>query len=133
GAEINHAALRRPREGVTFSPRGLAPPDDLAARADCRRLAISAAEGAEINHPRCLGPRERMRCRVTAHVAVADDLAAGANRRGVAIAATESAEINGDIGRTRCACSANEDEDGHGQRSCEHRQTPEGPYEEGAS
>ena len=88
GAEIDHPACRRPREGMSRTITETTPPDDLAVGVRCPSCAVGAAEGAEIDHPARLRPQKR-----TA-VARTDDLAAGIHIRGGALAAAERAEIN---------------------------------------
>src|SRR5438477_6896970 len=76
--------------------RGEAVADDLAAGVHRARVAARNAEGAEVDHPAPLRPRERMRLGVAPRGAAEPyDLAAAVHRGGVAVAvATEGAEVD---------------------------------------
>src|SRR5204862_7547168 len=77
--------------------RGEAVADDLAAVVHRGRVAEAAAEGAEVDHPAPLRPRERMFLACAG--AVADDLAAAVHRSGRAgagAAAEDGEEVDQD-------------------------------------
>src|SRR5205814_8859194 len=62
---------------------------------DAVGTAVSAAEGAEINHSARCGPHERMRGGIASSRTTADDLTGGVHSKGEALAgAAERAEIN---------------------------------------
>src|SRR5207249_1950220 len=86
GAEIDHPALHRPREGMQSAVGGFGPADDLAAVVDRLGHAEAAAEGAEIDHPALHRPRKRMISAAGDGLAEADDLAAGIDPVGLALA-----------------------------------------------
>jgi hypothetical protein len=74
--------------------RGGAVADRLAVVVHGDGLAV-AAEGAEVDHPTSLRPRERVLgvAASACDVAVSDHLAAGVDRGGLAVGAAEGAEI----------------------------------------
>src|SRR2546423_765292 len=84
GAEIDHPASRRPREGMkTKVAGGITRADDLATVVHCEGSGGAASEGAEIDHPTRRCPGEGM-MRGIARGNRADDLTAGGHRGGLA-------------------------------------------------
>src|SRR2546429_9309196 len=81
GAEIDHPARPRPREGMSGRiTGGVARADGLAARLHRDRGAGAATGGAQIGPPPRPGPRERRRDRIPA--AVPGAASVGARRVG---------------------------------------------------
>src|SRR5438128_47367 len=97
-AKIGHPALPGPGERTVCVSNSAAPADDLAAWAYCGCIdqvaAKGDAEGAEIDHPAGLCPRERVDRGVAGGAAVTDNLAGRAYRVGGGEGAAEGAEID---------------------------------------
>src|SRR5438477_622601 len=85
GAEIDHPARPRPREGVRSPLAGGVAGASGLSDAVPRQGPAEAGGGevaGEIAHPTRRRPRERVRRRIARGVTIADDLAAGVHREG---------------------------------------------------
>src|SRR5215813_3548308 len=96
GTEIVLAASLRPQENMPllFSEKGgLKRADDLSAVIHRINFSGPHARIAEIDHPACLGPRERMSCGQTIS-GDADDLPAGVQSCSLTLGETQRTEID---------------------------------------
>ena len=135
GIKVDHSFRLRPQKRMILnvtSDGGVAVTHDLAAGVDRRGDGLAAAEGAEVAHPACPRPRERMVEVEIGDITVTDDLAAGVDRRRPARclersgrASPEGTEINwneGPVCRVRVSGMR-----GHEYREQDEHSTPRPP------